>query len=232
MMKKGNVTILASIFIMALVASVVGVGTQAWFSDTAKAGVTITAGNVDLQLWDSSTSTWVNSYAFSFPVGFAPGDSYTTTVYLKNTGSAGLRTLWVYGELGRDDNELSKMINIAKVGFLDSSGMVYPGVDGRFYETGAVDGYYIFGNGVAPLTLNEFCTSRTVTTWGYMRFFWGTWANAIDYLPVGGAERRVELTFYFNENAGNVYQDKVCNFNIVFYATDEQGYSVIWNNPG
>jgi len=34
MMKKGNVTILASILAIALVAAGVGAGTMAWFSDT------------------------------------------------------------------------------------------------------------------------------------------------------------------------------------------------------
>ena len=102
---------------------------------------------------------------------------------------------------------------------------------GLFYETGAIDSKYIFGNGAAPLTLYEFCTSRTETTHGYMRFYWGHWYEE-DYLKAEGANvQQIRLKFYFDETADNEYQNKVCGFNIVFLATDNQGYGLIWPVP-
>lgn len=232
-MRKGNVTILASVLAIALVAAGVGMGTMAWFSDTKVAGPTITTGNVNLKLSKTHGGSYEDTQEFAFPEGFAPGDYHQIDVYLKNIGTTGMRALWVYGTLHLNEASIANQIYITKVGFTDLGGMCYPG-GGDFYDDG-VDpdlSRIIFGDGNYPLTVYEFCTSRVPdVTWGYMRFFWGTSTDMIDYLPTDEI-RKVELTFYFNELAGNYYQDRDCDFDIVFHATDDMGYAVIWENPG
>lgn len=233
-MNKGS--ILASMVVIALASVFAGAGTMAWFSETGKAGITITAGNVNLRLSKTGADgSWDDDLLFDFPEGFAPGDSYTVHVWLKNIGNAGSKTVWVYGDnlVEGTPGRLSHRIFITDVAFTDrqpgGTGRVWchPG-GGTFYETGTADTKIIFGDGASPLTLYEFCTSRTATTWGYMRFFWGTWCER-DYLMANGANiEQVKLTFYFDEEAGNDYQNKVCNFDIVFLATDDPGYGIIW----
>ncbi len=234
-MQKMKMPIITSVIVIALIAAGLGMGTMAYFTDDENAAITITAGTVDLQLSKTNSGGWAQGLSFAFPTGFAPGDVYQVDVYLRNMGTTGMRALHVYGDnlIDSDAPWLSHKIDITKVGFYDVSGMVEPGTDGTYYETGAVGGYNIFGDATGPLTLNEFCTSRIPgTSWGYMRFFWGNSVDEIDYLPVGGAVRLVELEFTFNTSAGDEYQGDVTTFDIVFLATDDMGYDVIWENTG
>lgn len=240
-MEKMKMPIIASIIAIALVATALGLGTMAYFSDSENAAITITTGNVDLQLSKTDSGPWYNGLSFAFPTGFAPGDTYTVNVWLRNMGTSGSRVLQVYGANLVEYNspgDLSQKIDITKVGFYDISGMVYPGGDGTYYETGMVaigggSDYAIFGDAEAPLTVYEFCNSLAQQdVWGYMRFFWGEWADETDYLPADGSVRYVELEFTFNSAAGDEYQNDQITFDIVFLATDAQGYNIIWDNLG
>ena len=49
-MKKGNLTLLASIIFIALLTMGVGAGTMAWLNDTETAQITITVATKDLQI--------------------------------------------------------------------------------------------------------------------------------------------------------------------------------------
>jgi predicted ribosomally synthesized peptide with SipW-like signal peptide len=54
-------TILVSLVTIGLLASVIGVGTYAYFSDTeTSSGNTITAGTLDLKVWDPGLPGWVD----------------------------------------------------------------------------------------------------------------------------------------------------------------------------
>ena len=78
-MKKGNITILASIFIMTLVAAGVSVGTMAYFTDSESiTGSSFTAGTVDVRLGGSLPFTGTN---------MAPGDTRTEYLIVVNDGS-------------------------------------------------------------------------------------------------------------------------------------------------
>jgi hypothetical protein len=80
-MKKANVTILASIFIMALVAAGIGAGTMAWFSTVpAEAGpYTMSAAEMTMTVTTDTFTTGVN---------LVPGQPFgPITIRIENTGS-------------------------------------------------------------------------------------------------------------------------------------------------
>jgi predicted ribosomally synthesized peptide with SipW-like signal peptide len=235
-MKMDKGAIFASMAIIALASVLVGAGTMAYFSSTRKAGIYVTAGSMDLQLSKDGTS-WYNSLSFDFPSGWAPGDNYTVLVWLRNVGSSGSRTVWVYGADLYDPNGLSDVTYITDVAYTDSNAYgggawgaggkywIHP-AGGTFYA-GYWAGHPLFGDGSSPLTLREF-TGSNPDAWNYMRFYWGKWFEK-DYLEAnGGSVQGVQLTFHFAEGAGDQYQNKACSFNIVFTATDEMGYPIVW----
>ena len=92
-MKKGNMTILASIFIMALVAAGVGAGTMAYFTDIeSSTGNNIAAGVLNIQIKDADQGFWdgtpVTASMSSPPGGLKPGQEFWTDVIeLKNVGT-------------------------------------------------------------------------------------------------------------------------------------------------
>jgi len=91
MMKKGNVTILASILAIALVAAGVGAGTMAYFSDTEKSiGNTFTSGILDMEKVSFAHVAFDN---------WKPGDTGDIVIELKNTGDYDIKYLVM-----RDDN--------------------------------------------------------------------------------------------------------------------------------
>ena len=107
-MKKGNVSILASIFIMALVASIVSVGTQAWFSDTGTASTgPIITGTLSM---DNPTV----EFSSSAPTNWCPGESFIVKFKIINDGT--LDILYLGGNLviTRDDNDLSTVIEVTR----------------------------------------------------------------------------------------------------------------------
>jgi len=80
-MKKGNITVLASVMMMLLIAMAVGAGTMAYFSDVETSeGNTLTAGTLDLKLGDPE-SIIIN-------LGdIRPGDTGRGVIKIKNTGT-------------------------------------------------------------------------------------------------------------------------------------------------
>ncbi len=90
-MRKGNVTILASIFTMLLVAMGVGAGTMAYFSDVESAtGNQVTAGVLNIHIKDSDEG-FMNgpvTASMSSPHDLKPGEQFWTDVIeLKNVGT-------------------------------------------------------------------------------------------------------------------------------------------------
>lgn len=219
-MRKGNVTILASIFMMLLVAAGVGAGTMAYFSETEKVGITFTAGDPNLRL-SLNGDDWGDSLTFNFPI-WSPGDSYSITVWIKNIGDVGLFNLFVTGDnLVGPNLGLSDVIHITDVAYTDTIGWVHP-ASGTYYET-------VFGDTSAPFTLRELAMG--LTNGEKMNFCWGDPADKIDYLPAnGGMIQKFYIEFTFDANAGNEWQGKSCGFELLFRGTDEPGSYVWW--PG
>jgi predicted ribosomally synthesized peptide with SipW-like signal peptide len=90
---KGNVTILASIFVIATMMFSMGLGTMAYFSDTeSSTGNNIAAGVLNIQIKDADQGFWdgtpVTASMSSPPGGLKPGQEFWTDVIeLKNVGS-------------------------------------------------------------------------------------------------------------------------------------------------
>ncbi len=222
-MQKMKMPIITSVIVIALVATGLGMGTMAWFSDSENVAITITAGNVDLRI-ALAGGTYGDGFAVDFPEGFAPGDSFEIHVYLKNVGNAGSKTLWVYGDnLVGPNKGLADHIYISNVTFTDDTG-----ISGSGWTTPPMLNYESrFGDKVNELTITDF-TTVDLENEGYMRFYWGTWFDK-DYLEANGdSVQQVKLTFTFDEDADNEWQGRACGFDIVFLATDDQGYGLIW----
>jgi predicted ribosomally synthesized peptide with SipW-like signal peptide len=136
MMKKGNVTILASIFIMALVAAGVGAGTMAYFSDTVKStGNTFTSGILDM------TPVTVGPVVFD---KWKPGDTGDFVIALKNTGNIDIKYL-----LMRDEK-----LALGGNGYL-----------GYVIEILSLDEYKIYPDGVSVKYGPETCSGETYESW-------------------------------------------------------------------
>jgi predicted ribosomally synthesized peptide with SipW-like signal peptide len=127
-MKKGNVTILASIFVMALVAAGVGAGTMAYFTDveTSKDNK-FTVGTLDVWIKDNNEG-WFNDApvhaSWTSPEGLAPGQKFTTDViYLQNVGN--IDAMVVYTRFCELSNEAlaKKLVLIDIFDYSSSSGL-------------------------------------------------------------------------------------------------------------
>jgi predicted ribosomally synthesized peptide with SipW-like signal peptide len=226
-MKKGKITIFASIFIMTLVAAGASVGTQAYFSETEAAAITFTAGTVNLRLSKDSGASWHDGLSFSLPSNWAPGDVSTIEIWLKNVGTTGMENLFVTGDnlAGSPDKSLSDVIHITDVAYTDRD----PNTGGAMWVHPASGTYYqtTFGDNAAPFTLRELANG--LSNGDKMNFCWGTPGEHGDYLPAGGARiQKFMIEFTFDANAGNSYQGKTVSFDLLFKATDEPATFVWW----
>ena len=206
--------ILASIFIIGLLAFGLGYGTYSYFSDTKNVGVTFTSGTTDLQLSLDGTD-WYYSLTVT-PPAWSPGDTYAIYVYVKNMGNVGLLNLYVTGNSLSGDMDSGK-IHITDTAYTDTIGWVHPPVT---YWDGATK----FGNGDGTFTLWELASGTGADPW--MKFCWGD--GSTDYLPAnGGMVQGFYIVFTFDPNAGNGYQGKSISFNLVFIGTDEP-FTPVW----
>ena len=103
-MRKGKVTILASILAITLVAMAVGAGTMAWYSDTeTSVGNTLTAATMDLKIdrdpdgavfqWVDDPWTPVMQVVYGGPIYMKPGSSDMVIVGILNTGTGDVEGL-------------------------------------------------------------------------------------------------------------------------------------------
>ena len=228
-MRKGNMTILASIFIIATLMFSIGLGTMAYFSDAEAAAITVTAGTVNLKL-KKPGGTWSDGLSYALPTNWAPGDTYTVVVQLKNVGNTGMENLFVTGDnlAGSPDKTLSDVIHITDVSYTDRP----PGGSGSAIVVHPAGGTYydgVFGDDTAPFTLRELADG--LSNGDKMGFCWGTSGLHGDYLPAGGAMvQTFTIEFTFDVSAGNSYQGKSVSFDLVFKGTDEPT-SFVWYPP-
>jgi len=189
-------------------------GAFAYFSDTeTSTGNTFTAGTMDLQISKDGGVNWYNdnTMTWSAPTGWAPGDTTTLIVDIKNMGTTGALIGGVGGSNLYNPDGLANVINITE---LDATEYGYGDWMGA-----PVSGYWdtVFGDGVAPLTLKEFVNSTFSA-----KFFEGWPPLTTDYLDPNGSEsKRIKITFEFDPDAGNEYQGKTATFDLDFSITDD-----------
>lgn len=109
--------IFASIFVIGMLALAMGYGTYAYFSSTKMStGNTFTTGTLNLQLsndyvnwYDGVSGTWAS------PSGWAPGESFTYTLYLRNTGSVAAKAVYEDWTNLAGDTGLSDYIEVTEI---------------------------------------------------------------------------------------------------------------------
>ena len=223
-MSKMNKKILASVFVIGVLGFAMGWGTYSYFSSTkTSTDNTFTAGI--LRMYEVTAS-------FSCPSGWAPGDSFTATWDLTNTGNIPIKYLavdihndrWTGADLA-DVIEVTEFKEwIPGYGWIDNLGAA------QHYQT-------LVKDGVAPFTLKELMQSYVPSfgepAWssGYVKDEFGGWVKhttdwitgyGYDIVPsdtpaiaVGGTYTLL-LTFKFMESAGNAYQGATTKIDITF----------------
>ena len=205
-------SILMSLLVIGTAAALIGGATIAYFSSSETVVVSSQAGTMDLQVskdagtnwWDGDTMTW------STPAGWAPGDTATLIVDVRNVGSSGALILGVGGENLGGTLGLVDVIHITE---LDATEYDYSG------WMGAPMSYWepIFGNGDGTLTLREFVDSPYSA-----KFFEGWPPLTTDYLDPNPSDvKRFKITFEFDSGAGPEYQGATANFDLKFTITDD-----------
>lgn len=225
--------LLMSFIAIGIAGLMMGAGTFAYFSNTATSTQnTFTAGTLDIELantgdsfpnnpnndnGDNAKATWVS------PAGWAPGEEVTATLRFTNPGSVDIKSMSLdFNVVSRNGNgdgsELDEMIIITswKEHFKDTE--TWTGWE-TFYDMNKLkntlgldsdddgnltlaelDGITDFlGSGApGPVTQDDQSGDGVILKGG----------NHQDY--------KLELTFKFNESAGNLYQGDSCELEIVF----------------
>jgi hypothetical protein len=227
-LRKGNVTILASIFVMALVASVVSVGTQAWFSAGPE-----TTGPYVMNAGTMTMAIQTTPVTFS---NLKPGDVFgPVDIVIRNTGSidiwslAGSMTLSGSGALA-DKIEITQWDE-----YLPGYGWQDNLADPQHFALLVQDGN-------RPLTLLEAAQSYStgrgepyavsgpghdkVDQWGKYKMYYSDFVTGAGYDQHSGYAIKtysstsqdyiMRFKFKFSETAGNGLQGASVSFTISF----------------
>jgi hypothetical protein len=236
MMKKGNVTILASILAIALVAAGVGAGTMAWFSTTPVGTYYATMNAATMSMGGVQLGPWTFN-------NLKPGDEFKITIELSNTGTmdiAYLGTDWVIGGIDWSTNPTLDPTIMEFASKVEVTHM-WERVSGTWRDSMAPDQNYwnLVGDYAMPLTLLELAQSYwgTEPAWasGRKRDQFGGWVgfttDAITgsgydvtpgpALPYLGLNYQMELDLKFSTTAGNGLQGKTLQFYVVFTGTQD-----------
>jgi len=240
-MKKGNVTILASVFVMALVAAGVGAGTMAWFSTPARS-----TSNFDLYAATMDMTLTAGPYSFPYLI---PGQSLPDiTIKITNIGNMGIPSL--AGSMVLNGGAPLTPSDVAYK-FADKIEVVswqefIPGVGWTENVNGPVQKYEtLVGDGALPLTLLEVAQSYSrgrsepypssgaehtkIDQFGWYKKYSSDWVSgdAYDqtagYAIIQGGEYQMLFRLKFSNTAGNDLQGQSFSFAITF--TGMQDYT-------
>lgn len=221
-MRKGNMTILASILAISLVSIVFGAATLAYFNEVEQAaGNTFTAGHLDIKLYDGSN--WVDGVTgfWSTPDNWAPGETYTKRLYFKNLGNVPVQVVLL---------DFKKYVStVGPSSFWDVIEVVsfYEFVEGDTINYAPyIAGWY--GDEEEPLTLHELIDTPNgvqghldncdVILFDDHTGYHGCGAPN-DCLLGGtylgpGEQGWLELGFKFSSTAGTAYENAECSFDL------------------
>ena len=224
-MRKGNRTLLTSVFAIAIVAMGVGAGTLAYFSSApVAAGNTFTAGDLDVRLSATETGGYSTGPLSGFWTAddWAPGETHTRKLYFKNFGSVDAKVLLLNFEnyAGTPANFWDVIeINVFKE--YDSGEFNFATMVAEW------DAPPNYGDGAVPLTLHELIIGVPDSTPGHLDAYdfilYNTFRADTDadghnefggaYLAAG-ATGWIELGFKFSEDAENEYQGATLTFDL------------------
>lgn len=205
-------SILMSLLVIGAAVALIGGATTAYFSSSETVGVSSNAGTMDLQVSKDGGTTWHdgNTMNWSTPASWAPGDTATLVVTVRNVGSSGALMLGVGGENLGGTLGLVDVIHITDFDATEYGPGDYMGAPMTYWEP-------IFGDGDGTLTLREFVDSPYSG-----KFFEGWPPLTTDYLDPNASEvKRFRITFEFDPTAGNAYQGATASFDLKFTITDD-----------
>lgn len=207
-----NKKIILSILMIGTIATMAGAGTWAAFSDTGtSSGNTITAGTLNMVLSDDDENALDNVVAtWTSPAGFKPGDEFESALRFSNTGSIDSHHIWFYLE-GLQHNDY----NADGSNLMDA--IIITDIHERFNSVTTSNQLALLtsqvGDGVAPLTLREFCGSQYYT-------FDDQSGVDDNVLGVGDlSDYDLSIKFKFADDAADKYQGDNCAFNLKCVAT-------------
>jgi predicted ribosomally synthesized peptide with SipW-like signal peptide len=203
--------LLSFVMFAAVTAGVSGI--MAAFTDTASATDNIfQAGTLDLELsddgmaWAENTSNiWVS------PTDWAPGDEFTSTLWLRNAGTIDIATLnWdmsSYTQAPDATQDLGLVVNLTEAFYdINNNGAMDAGED---IEAALLAAYDTNTNSV--LTLREMHDGMLTTP-----FNLEAGANVM----ADGAVKRLIMTWEFDAGATNVYQGRSVTVDFDFEASN------------
>jgi predicted ribosomally synthesized peptide with SipW-like signal peptide len=211
-MKKLLFTLMAVVLCLGLVG-----GAFAYFSDTETSiNNTFTTGTLDLVLSNDYVN-WANgvSGTWNSPAGWAPGENYTATIYLGNTGSVdamAVYTDWDWSSVA-GYTDLANWIQVTGIwdstdGYSFNAIPPPPGVDITPFD--------------GKISLYELASwsERNSTTWPGDIWTAGYPAAGTDpAIAANGGTLGIRFQFKLMEAAGNDLQGKSLAINVVFTAT-------------
>jgi predicted ribosomally synthesized peptide with SipW-like signal peptide len=223
--------ILISVLALMLVIGLVGTGTAAYFSGSGSSNSnTFTAGTLSLQMSNDGTNySGSVSLTWKSPTNWQPGENFTATVYVKNTGTCDATYLGIDWCNLQGSSALASMIDVTTfkewvpgVGWIDDLGAA------QHYQT-------LVGDGNSPLTLLELMQSYIVgveplMAGGVIDEFGNrvnhltdaVTGNGYDTVPAGtpaipaGGTYALQMGFTFDTSAGNNLQGAWCTFDVKF----------------
>ena len=213
-------------FVSGMLAVARGYGTYSWFSDTeTSSDIVLTAGTMSIDI--------IETAPLSTPAGWAPGDSFTVTIKVKNVGSIPVKYLGGNLILTSGDWNFAGVIDVTSI-------LEYIPTYGWVESMDPPQDYWNLVKDYAkPLTLLELAQSyygeeptypsgkedqfggkvKSVTDWvtgyGYDLVPEGTPAIAV------GGTYQMKLTLKFSEGAGNGWQGATLGFKIQFVAAQD-----------
>jgi len=229
-MKKGNITILASIFIMTIMAAGASVGTQAWFSTTNETTGTYTMNAATM-------SMTVTSGTISFD-NLVPGEAFgPVAIAIENTGSMDINYLGgdlIITDANGNPYSSDTASGVLLTNYIEiTSWKEYIPNYGWQESIGAPQSYEtLVKDGSAPLTLMELAKSHWVSSepsvkkdqFGYWVKTTTDWCtgDGYDIVPEGqpalaaSGTYQMKLSFKLSDDTPNSMQGKSCSFKIVF----------------
>jgi predicted ribosomally synthesized peptide with SipW-like signal peptide len=211
--------ILLSLLTIALVSTVAFGATRAYFSDTqSSVNNTFTAGTLDLQLANANGG-WSNdvSSTWSSPANWAPGDTVTSSIYLRNVGSIPAMAVYAYWNNLIDPSGMSNYIQVTWLS--DSTDITTNNIAAFVtYYDNPLHG----GNNDGKLELSELVhgVGSVKTPPPFQARFY---ADALEtyvtpVLPANGGTFEIRMGYKFMETAGNDLQGKSASFDLTLQA--------------
>jgi predicted ribosomally synthesized peptide with SipW-like signal peptide len=209
-MKLDKGAMVASMIVIALASVFAGAGTMAYFS-----GVTVGSGSFST---GTLTLDIASYYGWTLD-DKQPGDEWTTSITLENTGS--LDAMYVYMGFDVTENaDLADKIVLEKI----NEWCYRNGWATTTYDTSTANVFLAFwgapqDGSISLWDLEYYGMPGGVSKRTSLKLHTGNPPDSGSYLPAGRS-CIIELVFKLLENTGNTYQDKTCSFTITFIASN------------